>query len=155
MGELARWKAAATAISRKMRGWGKGRRPVIYVSFDDAKAYVEYLRQKTGKPYRLLSEAEWEYAARGGTNTPFAGGETLGADASQFRCRACLLGKGKAAAPMKARRVEVGTFPANPYGLNDMEGNVFEWTEDCWNPTPCRRAGRTPRRAAAIARGAW
>ena len=55
-------------------GWGRGRRPVIYVSFDDAKAYVEWLRQKTGKPYRLLSEAEWEFAARGGTSTPYASG---------------------------------------------------------------------------------
>jgi hypothetical protein len=65
-------------------GWGRGRRPVIYVSYDDAKAYVEWLRQKSGKAYRLLSEAEWEFAARGGTSTPYAGGETLAPTQANF-----------------------------------------------------------------------
>ena len=119
-------------------GWGRGRRPVIYVSFDDAKAYVEWLRQKTGKPYRLLSEAEWEYAARGGTSTPFAAGETLAPTQANFDASSA---SGRGATEYKGTTLEVGSFPSNPYGLNDMEGNVFEWVEDCWNPT---HAGAPP-----------
>ena len=65
-------------------GWGRGRRPAIYVSYDDAKAYVDWLREKSGKAYRLLSESEWEFAARGGTNTPFAGGESLAPTQANF-----------------------------------------------------------------------
>jgi formylglycine-generating enzyme required for sulfatase activity len=113
-------------------GWGRGRRPVIYVSYEDAKAYVEWLRQKTGKPYRLLSEAEWEFAARAGTSTPYAAGVTLAPTQANFDASSAA-GRGETA--YKGTTVEAGTFPPNPYGLYDMEGNVFEWVEDCWNPT--------------------
>ena len=113
-------------------GWGRGRRPVIYVSYEDAKAYVEWLRQKTGKPYRLLSEAEWEFAARAGTSTPYAAGATLAPTQANFNASSAS-GRGETA--YKGTTVEAGTFPPNPYGLYDMEGNVFEWVEDCWNPT--------------------
>lgn len=113
-------------------GWGRGRRPVIYVSYEDAKAYVEWLRQKTGKPYRLLSEAEWEFAARAGTSTPYAAGATLAPTQANFDASSAA-GRGETA--YKGTTVEAGTFPPNPYGLYDMEGNVFEWVEDCWNPT--------------------
>jgi formylglycine-generating enzyme required for sulfatase activity len=139
-------------------GWGKGRRPVIYVSFDDAKAYVEYLRQKTGKPYRLLSEAEWEYAARGGTNTAFAGGESLAPTQANFD--ASLLAGNKGRGTYEGKTVEAGSFPANPFGLQDMEGNVFEWTEDCWNPShagaPADASSRGGDCARRVAKGgAW
>jgi formylglycine-generating enzyme required for sulfatase activity len=112
-------------------GWGRGRRPVIYVSYDDAKAYIEWLRQKSGKAYRLPSEAEWEFAARGGTSTPFAGGETLAPTQANFD--ASNLPGTRKQGSYHGTTVEVGTFPANPYGLHDMEGNVFEWVEDCAN----------------------
>jgi formylglycine-generating enzyme required for sulfatase activity len=138
-------------------GWGRGRRPVIYVSFDDAKAYVEWLRQKTGKPYRLLSEAEWEFAARGGTSTPYAAGDTLTPTQANFDASSAA---GRGTAEYKGTTLEVGTFPPNPYGLNDMEGNVFEWVEDCWNPTHAGapsdaspRGGDCQRRVAKG--GAW
>jgi formylglycine-generating enzyme required for sulfatase activity len=139
-------------------GWGKGRRPVIYVSFDDAKAYVEYLRQKTGKPYRLLSEAEWEYAARGGTNTAFAGGENLAPTQANFD--ASLLAGNKGRGTYQGKTVEAGSFPANPYGLQDMEGNVFEWTEDCWNQSHAGAPADASPRGGDCARrvakgGAW
>jgi formylglycine-generating enzyme required for sulfatase activity len=114
-------------------GWGRGKRPAIYVSYDDAKAYIDWLRQKSGKPYRLLSEAEWEYAARGGTNTPFAEGETLAPTQANFD--ASLLPGAKGRGTYEGKSMEVGSFPANPYGLSDMEGNVSEWVEDCWNPS--------------------
>jgi formylglycine-generating enzyme required for sulfatase activity len=139
-------------------GWGRGRRPVIYVSYDDAKSYVEWLRQKSGKAYRLLSEAEWEFAARGGTNTPFAGGETLAPTQANFD--ASTASGSKKQGSYEGKSVEVGTFPPNPYGLHDMEGNVFEWVEDCWNPTHAGapsdaspRGGDCKRRVAKG--GAW
>jgi formylglycine-generating enzyme required for sulfatase activity len=118
-------------------GWGRGRRPAIYVSYDDAKAYIDWLRQKSGKAYRLPSEAEWEFAARGGTSTPFAGGETLAPTQANFD--ASNLPGSRKQGTYQGTTVEVGTFPANPYGQHDMEGNVFEWVEE-------RRGGKeTPR----------
>lgn len=131
------WEACAleggcTNYRPQDSGWGRGRRPVIYVSYDDAKAYVEWLRQKTGKPYRLPSEAEWEFAARSGTSTPYASGETLAPTQANFDASSAA---GRSQAEYKGTTAEVGTFPPNPYGLYDMEGNVFEWVEDCWNPT--------------------
>jgi formylglycine-generating enzyme required for sulfatase activity len=112
-------------------GWGRGRRPVIYVSYDDTKAYIEWLRQKSGKAYRLPSEADWEFAARAGTSTPFAAGETLAPTQANFD--ASNLPGTRKQGTYQGTTVEVGTFPANPYGLHDMEGNVFEWVEDCAN----------------------
>jgi formylglycine-generating enzyme required for sulfatase activity len=139
-------------------GWGSGRRPVIYVSYDDAKSYVEWLRQKSGKAYRLLSEAEWEFAARGGTSTPFAGGETLAPTQANFD--ASTEAGAKKQGSYEGKSVEVGTFAPNPYGLHDMEGNVFEWVEDCWNPShdgapgdASPRGGDCKRRVAKG--GAW
>ena len=144
------WEACAleggcTNYRPKDSGWGRGRRPVIYVSCDDAKAYIDWLRQKTGKQYRLLTEAEWEFAARAGTTTPYASGRDIGTDASQFR-REQPAGSGKPGT-YHGTTVEVGSFPPNPYGLYDMDGNVLEWVEDCWNrPMPARRPTARPRR---------
>jgi formylglycine-generating enzyme required for sulfatase activity len=106
------------------RGWGRGDRPVINVSWSDAKEYAAWLGQKTGKPYRLPSEAEWEYAARGGTKTPFYWGTQVGA--RMANCRDCQTGE-------PVQTLSVGSFPPNPFGLNDMAGNAAEWLEDCWN----------------------
>jgi formylglycine-generating enzyme required for sulfatase activity len=106
------------------RGWGRGDRPVINVSWSDAKEYAAWLNQKTGKPYRLPSEAEWEYAARGGTKTPFYWGTQVGV--RMANCRDCQTGE-------PVQTLSVGSFPPNPFGLNDMAGNAAEWLEDCWN----------------------
>ena len=116
-------------------GMGRGRDPVVSVSWNDAKAYVEWLSKKTEKAYRLPSESEWEYAARAGTTTPWYWDEgqsgqcqhANGADASVRgpRRARCYDGYPKAA--------PVGSFSANGWGLHDMLGNVWEWTQDCWN----------------------
>jgi formylglycine-generating enzyme required for sulfatase activity len=117
-------------------GWGRDRRPVIKVSWDDAKAYAQWLSRRTGKSYRLLTEAEWEYAARAGTTGRFSnnGGEAelcgIANHADQstsvgWRNSACSDGVGERTAP-------VGRFAANAFGLHDMHGNVWEWVEDCY-----------------------
>lgn len=106
------------------REWGRGKRPVINVSWLDAKEYVSWLSQKTGKAYRLPSEAEWEYAARGGTNTGYWWGANIGS--RQANCRECNSGTSQQTQP-------VGSYPANAFGLYDTSGNAAEWVEDCWN----------------------
>jgi formylglycine-generating enzyme required for sulfatase activity len=100
------------------QGWGKGRRPVINVSWNDAKEYVTWLSRKTGQPYRLLTEAEWEYVARASTTTKYAFGDAINKQQAQFSDR---------------KTAEVGSFPANAWGLHDMHGNVWEWVEDSWH----------------------
>ncbi len=97
--------------------WGRGRRPVVDVSWDEAKRYSEWLSQTSGRQYRLLTEAEWEYAARAGTSTPYSFGATIGGDQANFAGE---------------KTVEVGSYQASPFGLNDMHGNVWEWVEDCY-----------------------
>lgn len=106
-------------------GWGRGRQPVINVSWADAQQYAAWLSRRTGKPYRLLSEAEWEYAARAGTEVRYWwGDDPRHGDAN---CRDCgSRWGGRQAAP-------VGRFAPNPFGLHDMHGNVFEWVEDCYH----------------------
>lgn len=106
-------------------GWGRGRRPVINVSWQDAQEYVSWLSTRTGKSYRLLSEAEWEYAARAGTTTRYPWGDAPGKNLANFVGSGSRW-TGKQTAP-------VGSFPANGFGLYDMIGNVWAWVQDCWN----------------------
>jgi formylglycine-generating enzyme required for sulfatase activity len=104
-------------------GGGRGRRPVFEVSWNEAKAYVGWLSNKTGKTYRLLTEAEYEYATRAGTQTAYPWGNDIGEN--NANCRGCgSQWDGKQTAP-------VGSFSPNGFGLYDMVGNVWEWTEDC------------------------
>ena len=100
------------------KGWGRGTRPVIDVSWKDAQAYAGWLSRETGEQYRLLSESEWEYVARSGTTTPYNTGEAITTNQAQY--------EGKQTLP-------VGSFSANAFGLHDVHGNVQEWTQDCWN----------------------
>ena len=120
--------AAAASTSPSDQGWGRGKRPVINVSWEDiTKEYLPWLSRKTGKTYRLLTEAEWEYAARAGTTTPFSTGTTITAEQANF--------DGESARQQCqgiTKTVEVGSFPPNAFGLHDMHGNVWEWVQDCY-----------------------
>jgi formylglycine-generating enzyme required for sulfatase activity len=111
-------------------GWGRGRHPVIHMSFDLAKAYVAWLSRKTGKTYRLLTEAEWEYAARAGTTTTFAFGDSLSPGSANYN--ASTDGSGPSE-ENRQKTMPVGSFPPNAFGLHDMHGNVSEWVEDCFH----------------------
>lgn len=111
-------------------GWGRGKRPVINVSWDDVtKEFLPWLSRKTGKTYRLLTESEWEYAARAGTTTPFSTGSTITTEQANFKGDVTYGGSQKGV--FRGKTVEVGTFPANGFGLHDMHGNVYEWVQDC------------------------
>ena len=112
-------------------GWGRGRRPVINVSWDDAQSYVDWLSEKTGKQYRLPSESEWEYAARAGTVTPFHTGRTISTDQANYDGN-YVYGSGRKGV-FRGKTVPVGSFEPNAWGLRDMHGNVREWVEDCLN----------------------
>jgi formylglycine-generating enzyme required for sulfatase activity len=106
-------------------GFGRGRQPVINVTWDDAQRYVVWLSKMTGQPYRLLTEAEWEYAARAGTTTAYYWGNEIGT--GKANCVGCgSQWDRKGTAP-------VGSFAANPFGLYDMAGNVWQWLQDCNN----------------------
>lgn len=115
----------------KDMGWGKGRRPVVNISWDDAQSYIRWLNSVTGKKYRLLSEAEWEYVARAGTDTPFHTGLTINAKQANFNGKfPYMLGeKGQ----YRSKTLPVGSFKPNAFGVYDILGNAFEWTQDCWN----------------------
>ena len=128
---FAEWDACVAAggcrDSAYDRGWGRGERPVINVNWNEAQAYVRWLSDQTGERYRLLSEAEWEYAARAGSETRYAWGDEIGR--GRANCDGCgSQWDDELTAP-------VGSFPPNLYGLHDMQGNVWEWVEDCWNDT--------------------
>ena len=107
-------------------GWGRGRRPVILVSWYDAVAYAEWLSVQTGQHYRLPTEAEWEYAARARTTTPFYFGNTINTDQANYNGNYTYGGGPKGI--YREKTVEVGRFSANPWGLFDVHGNVWEWT---------------------------
>ena len=138
------WDACARAggcggVIPDNEGWGRGRRPVVNVNWDEAQAYVRWLSQETGHEYRLLSEAEWEYVGRAGTETARYWGETPsdqcrfanGADSvglasyTEWRTVPCSDGY--------AETAPVGSYEPNAFGLHDVLGNVWEWTQDCWN----------------------
>jgi len=107
-------------------GFGRGRRPAANITWDDAKRYVVWLSTMTGKPYRLLTEAEFEYAARGGTQTIYPWGDEIGkGNANCYDCGSHW---------DKKQTAPVGSFAPNGYGLYDMVGNQWQWVEDCFHP---------------------
>ena len=126
-------------------GYGRGRKPVINVSWDEAQKYVMWLKLMTGKDYRLLSEAEWEYAARAGTATAYSFGDNY--PPSKKICEYANFAdiSLKKAAPAfqtsdicddgQVVTATVGSYKPNSFGLYDMHGNVFQWTEDCYVKT--------------------
>lgn len=124
---FAEWDACVAAGGCKHNpgdlGWGRGKRPVINVSWDDiTKEYLPWLNGKSGKTYHLLTEAEWEYAARAGTMTPYSTGQTVMQGQAKFLDFAYA----------ESKTAVVGSFPPNRFGLHDMHGNVWEWTQDCY-----------------------
>jgi len=129
---FANWDACYELHGCRIRpddyGWEGGNRPVILVDWNDAEEYVSWLSKQTGKQYRLLTEAEWEYAARAGTTTAYYWGDDVKkggvAIADCFACGSRW--DDKQTAP-------VGSFAPNAFGLNDMAGNVWEWVEDCYH----------------------
>ena len=112
-------------------GWGRGRRPVINVSWDDARAYVTWLSLKTHKVYRLPSEAEREYVTRAGTTTPFWWGASISTKQANYDGRSTYGQEPKG--EYRGTTVPVDSFAPNPWGLYQMHGNVWEWTQDCYH----------------------
>lgn len=138
---FAEWDACAAASGCRSnprpsdKGWGRGLRPVIGISHDDALEYTDWLNSFTpGAPYRLPSEAEWEYAARGGSSTPWPWGTAPSRGYANWGANR---GSGGAAegADRWTGTAPVGSFPANGFGLQDMAGNAAEWVADCWHFT--------------------
>ncbi len=107
------------------------RLPVENVSWDDASLFCKRLTKQTGHTYRLPSEAEWEYACRAGSNTPFHFGETLTTDLANYVGEHTFLNEPKGI--YRHTTTEAGCFPPNGFGLYDMHGNVWEWCEDAWH----------------------
>lgn len=113
------WKKSSSRNWRSPGFSQTDREPVVCMSWDDAKAYVHWLSGMAGKDYRLLSEAEWEYAARSGTSTKYHFGDDLSSDQANANRNV-------------GKTTPVGNYPSNTFGLHDMHGNVWEWTEDCY-----------------------
>ncbi|MET0719998.1 MAG: SUMF1/EgtB/PvdO family nonheme iron enzyme [Tardiphaga sp.] len=119
------WNACAAAKACGFTATGKDDAPVANVSWSDAKQYVAWLTETTRKPYRLPSEAEWEYAARGGTQTRYWWGDQF--QSGMVNCKNC------SDIPAVDQPVKVGSLKPNPFGLFDMGGAVDQWVEDCWH----------------------
>ncbi|MEM9600664.1 MAG: formylglycine-generating enzyme family protein [Pseudomonadota bacterium] len=114
-------------------GWGRGKRPVTNISYNDAQSYIKWLNAKTGRNYRLPSEAEWEYVARAGQQLPFSTG-TGRAISAQFANFNGEFPYGPGSTPGKYLRktVPVGSYAANSFGVHDIHGNVYEFVSDCY-----------------------
>jgi formylglycine-generating enzyme required for sulfatase activity len=151
---FAEYDKFAEATGRKKpndRGWGRGNRPVINVSWDDATAYANWLSQQTGHTYRLPTEAQWEYAARAGTTTKYWWGNNIGSN--KANCYGNYCGdKFRYTAP-------VGSFSPNPFGLYDTVGNVWEWTcseyENRYNGKESKCIRQNSGSLRALRGGAW
>ncbi len=114
-------------------GWGRDDRPAINVHWDEAQEYVDWLSRTTGQHYRLLTESEWEYAARAGTTTPFHTGETITPQQANFDGRRDYPANDWIEDGLyRGQTVPVGSFAPNAFGLYDMHGNVWEWVQDCY-----------------------
>ncbi len=126
---FAAWDACVTdggcaAYTPNDEGWGRGTRPVINVSYNDIQTFFAWLYTKTTEIFRLPTESEWEYAARAGTNTVYSWGDTIGTN--NANCHGCTGGFDN------TKTAPVGTYAANAFGLYDMHGNIWEWTEDIY-----------------------
>ena len=121
------WNACAAAKACGFTAAGKDDAPVTNISWSDARQYVAWLAETTRKPYRLPSEAEWEYAARGGTQTRYWWGDQF--QPGMVNCKNC------SDIPANDQPVKVGSLKPNPFGLFDMGGGVDQWVEDCWHKT--------------------
>ncbi len=119
------WNACAAAKACGFVATGKDDAPVTNISWSDAKQYVAWLAEATRRPYRLPTEAEWEYAARGGTQTKYWCGDQF--QPGMANCKNC------ADVASTEQPVKVGGFKPNPFGLYDMGGSVDQWVEDCWH----------------------
>ncbi len=124
---LGEWRGCVAAKACRINPEGNDEVPAYNVSWDDARDFAAWLAQLTAKPYRLASEAEWEYAARGGTTTAYWWGPRFSPAAAN--CRTC------GASRSLATPARVGSFGSNPFGLYDMGGTVQEWVADCWHAT--------------------
>jgi formylglycine-generating enzyme required for sulfatase activity len=147
-------------------GWGRGRRPVVDVRWTDAQAYVAWLRQRTGQSYRLLTEAEWEYAARAGTTDDHYWGQQPSHEYANYgrdkvRFGKCCNGHAEGRDRWVDESAPVGSFAPNPFGLHDMIGNVYEWVEDCRQqnyvgaPSDGSAAVSGPCRERVVRGGSW
>jgi formylglycine-generating enzyme required for sulfatase activity len=139
---MGEWDACVAAGGCSYRpadqGWGRGRQPAINILWDDAKDYVAWLSRSTNRPYRLPSEAEREYVARAGTTTAYWWGDSF--VPAQANCAPAdgelipaSIGDVQPAAGTGTRPLPVRSFAANPWGLYQVHGNVYDWVEDCWN----------------------
>jgi formylglycine-generating enzyme required for sulfatase activity len=112
-------------------GWGRGSRPVINVSWNDANAYVSWLSKVTGKKYRLLSEAEREYVTRAGATSPFWWGDSISPEQANYNGNFAFSGGVKG--QNRKATVPVDQFEANPWKVQQVHGNVWDWVADCWS----------------------
>lgn len=127
------WQAVMGNNPSKFRG--EKNLPVHSVSWDVCQEFIKKLREKDQKPYRLPTEAEWEYACRAGTTTPFHFGETISTDQANYNGQLAPYGKGKKGV-YREKATPVGSFPANAFGLFDMHGNVWQWCQDSYSAYP-------------------
>jgi formylglycine-generating enzyme required for sulfatase activity len=137
-----------------------GDHPAVCVSWEDATAYAAWLAARTGRRFRLLTEAEWEYGARAGTTTPY----WWGASVSPGQANGKLTAAGQAGTDNGSclqHTLPATSFAPNPWGLYQMHGNTWEWVEDCWHPShagasPDGRARQGPADSKRVVRGgAW
>ena len=137
-GHFSSWRSGKL-VEDSSRNWRSpgfaqtDRDPVVWVSWEDAKAYCAWLAERTGEPYRLPSEAEWEYACRAGTTTPFWTGPTISTAQANYDGNHVYGSGAKGVYRQRTVAVDEPSFPPNPFGLHHMHGNVWEWVEDCWH----------------------
>jgi formylglycine-generating enzyme required for sulfatase activity len=134
---FADWDACVAAGGCRQvdddEGWGRDRRPIINVSWQDTQDYIRWLNRSGGQGYRLPSEAEWEYAARAGTTTPYSTGPCINTEQANFDGT---FEYGNCPEPTNVdlhKTLPVGSYAPNPWGLYDMHGNINEFVQDCWN----------------------
>jgi formylglycine-generating enzyme required for sulfatase activity len=128
---FAQWDACIAERGCSYRpddqGWGRGDQPLMNVTWENTREYLAWLKRKTGRDYRLLTDAEWEYVARAGSTTDYFWG-----DSDAEICQYAAVDKGGDGCG-KGRPLPAGQLRANAFGLQDTLGSMYEWVEDCWN----------------------